>query len=224
MNKRQKKKNNKRWETGTAKQRKRNKWLCKRYPFLIPRNVWTDKVAWDKRYAYTLEDEFPRGWWKSFGLMLCEELREELIRCNYLRQFRLEQVKEKYGQLRVYFNAVPRYCHVNDIIRKYSTLSENICITCGRPDCYIVDTGWISPECLGCYMERWKKREKYLNKQPVSDMEIRQYYMASTCGDTNKMSDVYKYDKLDHGEWKNVEIDISDTANKIRARWRNGLH
>ena len=87
-----------------------------------------------------------------------------------------------------------------------------------------MDTGWISPECLGCYMERWKKREKYLNKQPVSDMEIRQYYMASTCGDTNKMSDVYKYDKLDHGEWKNVEIDISDTANKIRARWRNGLH
>lgn len=224
MNKRQKKKNNKQWETGTAKQRKRNKWLCKRYPFLIPRNVWTGEISWDRRYAYTLAEEFPRGWWKSFGLMLCEELREELIRCNYLRQFRLEQVKEKYGQLRVYTNGVPRYCHVNDIIRKYSTLSENICIVCGKPDVPITDEGWILPECYDCYKQRRRKLERFRKTEPSSEEDIRQAYEKAKCGDTNMMSNVYKYSQLRDGEWKNVEIDISDTANKIRARWRDGLH
>ena len=225
MNKRQKKKNKKRWETGTAKQRRYNKWLCKRYPFLIPRNDWTGEITWDKRYVYTLAEEFPRGWWKAFGLMLCEELREELIRCNYLRQFRLEQVKEKFGELRIYFNGIPRDCHVDNIINKYSVLSRNICITCGRPDVYVLNGGWISPECFDCFKKRWKKREKYSNQLPASEMEILQAFNKVICSNTNKMGEAYKYTRwLPNEKRETVEIDISDTANKIRARWRDGLH
>lgn len=45
-----------------------NKKLCKRYPFLIPRNRWTDKLMWDKTdkyfmpYSYTELDAMPDGW------------------------------------------------------------------------------------------------------------------------------------------------------------------
>ena len=221
MNKRQKKKNRKRWETGTAKQRRHNKWLCKRYPFLIPRIVWTDEVAWDKRYAYTLVDDFPRGWWKAFGLMLCEELREELIRCNYLRQFRLEQVKEKFGELRIYFNGIPVGCHVDDIIGKYSVLSRNICIACGKPDTWVIDEGWIMPECYECY----EAGTKYFHmNRYMTEEEIRQKYEKAKCGDTSIMSNVHKYRRYSADGWRDVEIDISDTANKIRARWEDGLY
>ena len=72
----------------TKKQREKNKTLCKRYPFLIPHSVWTDEIIWDmkwngkkdKAYNYTLADDFPDGWWKAFGIQLCEELREDLIK------------------------------------------------------------------------------------------------------------------------------------------------
>ena len=96
MNNRQKRK---RIKIGsTAKQRRRNKELCKRYPFLIPRNDWTGEICWvNKKFDNTLADDFPRGWWKAFGLQLCEELREDLIKCNYLNEFRFFQIKEKFG-------------------------------------------------------------------------------------------------------------------------------
>ena len=87
MKRRLEKKKRKQLQKGysTRAQRKKNKALCKRYPFLIPRQVWTDKIIWlNKPYDWTLKDEFPYGWWKSFGLQLCEELRNELIKYNYL--------------------------------------------------------------------------------------------------------------------------------------------
>ena len=85
MNKRIKKK--KRRFHATSKERKYNKELCKRYPFLIPRNVWSDKVSWmrdkgyiarhghreydrTKKYDYTLAEGFSDGWWKAFGMEL----------------------------------------------------------------------------------------------------------------------------------------------------------
>ena len=106
MNKRIKKKI-KHWSYTTAKTRKRNKALCERYPFLIPRYYFVNEVCWmRKKYDNTIVESFPRGWWKSFGILLCEDLREELIRCNFLKQYRIIQLKEKYGQLRIYDNGL----------------------------------------------------------------------------------------------------------------------
>lgn len=136
----------------------RNKKLCKRYPFLIPRNRWTDKPIWDKRikkrnwwysapYSYTELDAMPDGWRAKFGEQLCEELREELIKANYLDKYRIMQIKEKFGGLRWYDNGITEEGH--NIIRKYEELSYKTCIDCGRPATKM-SVGWISPYCDKC--------------------------------------------------------------------------
>lgn len=133
-----------------------NKRLCKRYPFLIPRHVWTDEIMWKgpkrdwrytKPYSYTELDCMPPGWRKAFGEQMCEEIREALIEANYLYKYRIVQIKEKYGGLRWYDNGAPK--KVQDIIDKYWEISERTCINCGKPATKI-STGWICPYCDKC--------------------------------------------------------------------------
>lgn len=186
MNYRQKKKLRKQAVNNTAKGRRYNKWLCKRYPFLIPRNVFSDEICWDKNYSWTLADEIPKGWWKAFGLQLCEELRKDLVKCNYLTKLRFVQIKEKYGSLRMYTNGIPIGSKVFEIIEYYSVLSENICIKCGKPNTPMINTGWISPECYECFYKRYKKQENWMRnhhpeQEPRTEKEIRRLYEQSIC-------------------------------------------
>lgn len=59
-----------------------NKALIVKYPFLLPRNRWTDKVAEDYDYTYTELDAMPRGWRIRFSEEMVEEIKEELLRCS----------------------------------------------------------------------------------------------------------------------------------------------
>ena len=76
-----------------------NQKLIERFPFLIPRNRWTGKIPEDYDYSYTELDSMPDGWRKAFGEQMCEDIREELVRAEYLDQYRITQIKEKYGTL-----------------------------------------------------------------------------------------------------------------------------
>ena len=235
MNRRQKKKL-RHWNYTTAKQRRKNKELCKRYPFLIPRNVWDNKIMWDRdkdtrKWSYTLAEEFPKGWWRAFGLLLCEELRKDLIKCNYLRDFRFDQIKSKYGQLRAYTGPLPMESKANDIIDKYTTLSENICELCGKPDVPMIGKRWIKPECFDCYCKRQIKHIKYCQKngieKPTTDCKtiptreelLEWYNEEKTYDDDERMADKRCYMTYSNGESKYVEIDISETAQKIRENY-----
>ena len=217
MNNRQKRK---RIKIGsTAKQRRRNKELCKRYPFLIPRNVWTDEITWErwrdeKKYGWTLAKEFPTGWWKAFGLMMCEELREDLIKYDYLDKFRFEEIKEKFGQLRIYYNGIPIESDVNNIIDKYSILSENICIKCGRPDVPMINiTGWISPYCYHCFNK--------INKRIMDFGYEKLDYEKCICDKKEiKMPDSFTWRHFSKDKSWDETIDISETANRIRNNWK----
>lgn len=125
----------------------KNKKLIELYPFLQPRNVWTDKIPEDFNYNYTRLDEIPDGWRIAFGEELCKELREVLIEADYLDKFRFSQIKEKYGRLCLYNFGVPEKAH--EVIRKYCNLSAHTCILCGAPATRIT-RGWISPFCDNC--------------------------------------------------------------------------
>lgn len=126
-----------------------NKRLCKRYPFLQLRNPWTDKII--KSGYYTNLDEMPNGWRKAFGIQMCEEIREVLIKGNYLYDYRIAQIKEKFGALRWYDEGAPNsiYRELQDIIYKYEEISERTCILCGWPATKI-SFGWVSPFCDEC--------------------------------------------------------------------------
>ena len=181
-----------------------NKELCKKYPFLYPRYGWSDAPIEDYDYSYTVMDEIPHGWKIAFGDMMMEEIYQALKKDNLVDEFRFLDIKEKWGSLTV-------DCHgYNDetdkIIKKYSHLSENICMKCGKPDVYMTNMGWYWPCCKEC----WEKFNKYLKSPYESYIE----------GD-GKMEDVMRWRSgAPDGGWIEHEMDISDTANKIRQRWK----
>ena len=145
----------------------RNKQLTTRYPFLIPRNAWSGKRITDGagfwpgspdevpeyNYEYTDFDIIPDGWAKAFGLELCEELREQLIRENQLEDFWFVQIKEKFGSLRMY-PGVACSEEIWYILDKYEQLSERTCIVCGKPATRM-SKGWICPYCNNCGDPKW---------------------------------------------------------------------
>lgn len=155
-----------------------NKALCEEFPFLIPSNRWSgikiteaqDGGYWpgspddipDYDYTYTELDNMPTGWRLAFGLDMCREIKEELIKFNYLDSYRILQIKEKYGGLRWYDSGYPRDSKINEIISKYEGLSYNTCISCGKSAKW-VSMGWISPWCDDC---KNKYDDKYV---PIED-------------------------------------------------------
>lgn len=99
-----------------------NKNLCNEFPFLIPSNRFSGKRIFPPEagywpgspnaipeydFEYTELDAMPEGWRISFGIQMCQEIKSELIRFNYLNDYRITQIKEKLGQLRWYDNGAP---------------------------------------------------------------------------------------------------------------------
>lgn len=125
--------------------RQLRKALIEEYPYLQPRNVCTDKISEDYDYEYILgEHDLPEGWLELF-LQMCEDIKEPLIKAEYLDKFRFSQLKEKYGSMRVYTFGATR--EVNDIISKYEFLSQQVCCVCGKP-ATTQTYDWICPYCF----------------------------------------------------------------------------
>lgn len=126
--------------------RKNNKKLVLKYPFLLPRNVWTDKLADDYAYDYIrLKGEIPDGWWKRFGIPLCEDLKEVLVKYNYLHDYRFSQCKEKYGSIHLYDFGAPEEWF--DHLHAWEYISEHTCVECGKFPVPMRCFSWISPYC-----------------------------------------------------------------------------
>lgn len=150
--------------------------------------------------------------------MYLKELSEAVKRSGFEKDFEIMQIKEKYGALRCYCGPIDD--EIVNITTKYEALSEYICISCGKPDVPMTNDRWLLPQCFDCYKKTWRKREKYISKQreiiPATEEEIRTAYEKS-CND----SDARMPEKLfvnRRGETE--EIDISETANAIRQRWK----
>lgn len=135
------------WYNDFTEEQKKNYELCMEYPFLVPTNRWTGKEVADYEYEYTELDAMPQGWRIAFGEQLCAELKEELANANYLENYRITDIKEKYGMLHWYDCGNTENGH--KIIGKYEGMSRRICIHCGKPATKI-STGWISPWCDTC--------------------------------------------------------------------------
>ena len=107
------------WMNDTVQE---NKKLCKLYPFL----------DCDYTYEFTWLDSVPMGWQGSF-LSMCQKL------VPFKEDFKILEIKEKYGQLRVYFwtdDEVDEYGEiynqVEEIINSYCNSTTAICLACGK--------------------------------------------------------------------------------------------
>ena len=139
--------------------KKENKKLIQRYPFLMPKNVWTGKDVENFDYTWNeFESGMPKGWWKRFGKVLCEDLREVLLKYDYLNEYFPVQVKEKYGGLRIYDNGTPK--EWDQHLRAWELISEHTCAICGAFPVPMRHDGWIIPECDRCFRQRLEERFK----------------------------------------------------------------
>jgi hypothetical protein len=103
--------------------------------------------------SYTEWDSFKSecpGWEKRFGNQLLKELKEQLKKDKLLYKFRIMQIKEKWGRFEFYPSSASK--EVYNIIDKYGSLSEGICIYCGKDADYITSPyGWQLPYCKDCF-------------------------------------------------------------------------
>ena len=107
------------WMNDTVKE---NKELCRLYPFL----------DCDYTCESTWLDYIPIGWHESF-LRMCQTLDP------FKEDFEILEIKEKYGQLRIYFwtdgdtdEYGEIYDQVAEIINSYCKSTIDICPACGK--------------------------------------------------------------------------------------------
>ena len=96
----------------------------------------------------------PEGWRRAFGEEMCEELNNEIMTWPPEAQenFRITQIKEKWGHLCVYTNGESE--QFRKIVSKYTQKSKYTCINCGAKARWIT-RGWISPICDKCAHENF---------------------------------------------------------------------
>ena len=188
------------------KEQSKNRKLVKKYYWLAPRNVWTDKVPDDYDYTY-IEWGWSDGWDKAFGHLYMEELGKAIKKSGQ-KNFEILQIKEKYGQARLYSSGTTEKVH--NIIDKYEFISQNICYYCGRPDTHVTNFGWILPVCKECYEKKLRRGSKY-------------EYEEIVCDEDPMIPSIRKVTQFSKDGEQTIEYDISETVGKIR-KWWNKKH
>ena len=214
----------------TKKQRKKkkklqmkNKRLIKKYYWLAPRNVFSDKIPKDYDYTY-IEWGWSDGWDKAFGWLYLKELGEA-IKESGQKNFRILQQKEKYGRCVNYVSGTTEKVH--RIIDKYEYISENVCYYCGK-EAPMTDTGWILPQCFRCFCKVYRRNEKWylenhMEETPKTDEELREIYEKSICDTPDEngeyhIPETYTIRRSSTDGTEDITYDISDTVKKIRKR------
>ena len=127
-----------------------NRFIYKLYKFV----TWFDTKVLDKILflpSYTELDAMEPGWRKAFGIQMCKDIRRQLIKERKLFKWRIVQLKEKFGGIRLYSNFASDELY--DIIDKYEQISYRTCGVCGKPATKI-SKGWIYPYCDDCIGDR----------------------------------------------------------------------
>lgn len=117
-------------------------YLCFKYPFLKFYNK-RNRFFQTSCYLFCM----PIGWRKAFGIQMCNEIKESLLRTggkSAVNNYYIDDVKEKFGGLRWYDSHST--VEVEKIINKYENISYHTCIVCGKP-ANVRTTGWICPYC-----------------------------------------------------------------------------
>lgn len=114
--------------------------------------------------SYTELDAMETGWRIKFGEDICREIKTALLHTytkdihkysikyliayikgiKLLLNYRIMQIKEKFGGLRWYSEGDTQ--EIFNIINKYEDISYKTCIVCGK-DAKYMTRGWICPYC-----------------------------------------------------------------------------
>jgi hypothetical protein len=120
--------------------------LVKRFKFLQ-----RDKDDMTPYYLFGIECE---NGWENLLYRLFEGIEKILEQDS---DFRIMQIKEKFGSLRVYTNFSNDL--IDTLINKAELESEKICEDCGKKGKLVKLNGWLRTQCQKCFKE-WKKEQK----------------------------------------------------------------
>lgn len=144
--------------------RQLRKALIEEYPYLLPRTMTTGEVHPDYDYDYIMgEYDLPEGWMELF-LQCCEDIKDPLIKADYLDKFRFTQIKEKWGRMELYCYGATN--EVYKIIDKYRFLSQQVCSECGKP-ANVITYGYTCPYCRECVMQY----DRYVDDAEIVDIK-----------------------------------------------------
>lgn len=118
--------------------------LAKEYPFLVSES------------EFNHIDDVPSGWLNIVKEFL-PKLKARLIGIDFLKDYKIMQIKEKFGFIRWYDNTADD--SIMNLIQELEQKSEKTCIICGEPATY-VSLGWISPYCTECKNHIEKKMKE----------------------------------------------------------------
>lgn len=99
-------------------------------------------------------NDLPEGW-HDLCLSLDQDLRQ-LIDDGVVKNFYVEQLKEKFGELRLYFSADRGQSEAHRLIDDYTHVSAWTCAKCGAFPAVKETVGWIYPLCCHCAPENAK--------------------------------------------------------------------
>lgn len=189
----------------------RVKKIIKKYGnWIAVHNDWTGKIIPD--CEITEYDAFTHGW-ADLWHMCIKELNPIIHRLGLENSLYFVQIKEKFGELRVYTNMCVD--EVENVIDKYTAISSHVCQWCGRPDSPISTGYWIECRCKVCDDKVQKKHGAY--KTPYNE---RFDIDPTHCS----IPDTYGYTRYENGKKEDVTVDISDTVKEYRERWERKVH
>ena len=208
----------------------KNFFFCLKYPFWKMTDSWycvntsiNDRRIGSKNffvnYSSTWYDDIPHGWRKAFGKDLSRELlvtgkkyiKEQKKlgkKVSWRNIISFDQIKEKYGELRLYASATQELMH---ILEKYELLSTFYCICCGKKARFI-SQGWIEFYCEKCFekYECWKYDSNAHEKVPLDEESMKKY--KDKCKITEK--DIPKLTSYEYKVLSTEEFEDEETCNK----------
>jgi len=155
---------------GPSRTPEENEALCREYPFLARDgsvDYWTYEDGKPIDYTYTWEDQLEPGWQKVLAPQMWAELKEILERHGCLNTFRFMSIKEKWGELNMFYMGVPQEADddVDAWRDKYADLSKTVCVACGAPATRAVKwPNWINYLCDECAAE-WPFKSEPIEEQ-----------------------------------------------------------
>lgn len=131
------------------KERARNRKLLKKYP-------WLQLYDW---HGNKVKDQIMWGWCDGWDWAFGKEYMEDLDKAIKLdgaeHTFRIDEIKEKYGQCRLYYSGGG--ANVGKVVADYEFVSEGVCMHCGSPYAQMTNDGWVFPCCQSCWEKNYNR-------------------------------------------------------------------
>ena len=207
--------------------------LLHKYPFLRHRNVWTGEQVFHGK-SRNLEDNYYKYWdgsgwedlWKNRFLPRLFAAYDKLSKKDK-RYFGFEQIKEKFGSLRIYMSGCPK-----DLDTIAEWISEYTCAYCGKEPrtseghrVIWTTGGWITHLCEDC-----ARKELLANGVPEDKLEEELNEMKDVRDDGfaykrygKEKTILVKFKETPDNKWLEIDEEIELDKDKEREEFIKNL-